>query len=233
MTDKPEKSSPPIISYKTFTNFLKSLSTTAVPASIDRSIMAKMSGITQNQTLSALRFLRCIGPNGVVQHPLHNLVKAFGTESWSSVLTDVISDAYVEIVDGLDLDNGTASQLAFAFKKRGGVDGQMLSKAVRFYLKAMTDAGLTYSPHFKAPPAPRKPKSTRAKVKGSEDGNEIIDDQPEDNTPIARGMTLVPIGGGRNIAVEKDLTDDDVDVIETLIPALRAMAKRHTKGGAP
>ncbi len=43
------KPSPPYVSYKTFKAFLEELKASVIPDQIDRSMMSKMSGITQTQ----------------------------------------------------------------------------------------------------------------------------------------------------------------------------------------
>src|SRR5206468_344350 len=114
-----------------------------------RSIMPKMSGGAQNQLMSALKFLNLIGPGGEATERLRSLVKAIGTATWKEAIADMVSFAYSSVVGGLDIDTASSKQLNDRFRERGNVDGQMLAKSVRFYIKALREAGLNFSPHFK------------------------------------------------------------------------------------
>jgi hypothetical protein len=140
--------SPPYVPFDTLKGFIETLSKTAVPPRVDRSIMPTLSGGAQNQLISALKFLKLIGSSGEVSEPLRSLVKTFGTDQWRTELSDVISAAYGDITNGLDLDTASSKQLVDHFRDRGKVDGQMLDKSVRFYIKALKESEVTYSPHF-------------------------------------------------------------------------------------
>src|SRR5689334_19894702 len=113
--DKP-LSVPPYVAFPTLTGFIETLSKTALPGQIDRSVMPKMSGVTQSHLLSALRFLKLVNEEGHVSPTLRKLVKAYGTEAWKEEFADVVTTAYLNITEGLDLDAGTQKQLFDTFK---------------------------------------------------------------------------------------------------------------------
>ncbi|HEX3897401.1 MAG TPA: hypothetical protein VHW73_14475, partial [Rudaea sp.] len=69
-------------------------------------------------------------------------------DSWKENLEFVVMEGYSEVIGNVDLDAGTSANLDDAFRSRGSVDGQMLDKAVRFYLAALREIGITFSPHF-------------------------------------------------------------------------------------
>ena len=233
MAKTPTKIIPPYVPWETFTQFLAHLKATAVPPCIDKSAMpSNMPTLVRGQVQSTLRFLGLIDSSATTDETLHGLVQAYETQDWRERLEGMIFRYYDGIINDLDLDNATQNQLDERFGT-AGVTGQMRLKSIRFFLSALTAAGKTFSPHFsarrKSTPkrSVRKPAiAQRGKTKEKE--KEPISGNP---TNVSQGMTLIPIGGGRHIAVEPDITDDDVDVIETMIPALRAMAKRHKKGG--
>lgn len=113
---------------------------------------------------------------------------AHGTEEWKIVLSEVITTAYAAIVEPLNLQSDTEQQLNERFTSPGGVNGDSRTKAVRFYLAALSECGISFSPHFKkgaassasgAPAAkatngPPKRRKSKAKV----DGNGTIAAEP-------------------------------------------------------
>lgn len=232
------KTTPPYVAFSTFKRLIETLSKTAVPGRIDRSVLPKMSGVTQSQLTTALKFLQLIGPDGTTKEPLHDLVKAYGSEEWSALLSDIVCDAYLQIVDGLNLDSGTANELRDAFRGRGKVDGQLLMKAVRFYLKAMAEANMEISPHFKAPSLPTTNKKKKKKPKPSGQWNSPTNDYTPDpdseDSEISKHLSYMlqlPIGKDRIAYLPFDLDDADCDAIEAAMPLLRTIAKMP-KGGA-
>jgi hypothetical protein len=157
-----EEGSRPIAAYipfKTFGAFIDKLHGTAVPPNIDSSVLRHMSGSMRSQLMSALRFLGLIDANGNTTESLRALVKAYKTDKWRDVLQHILYEAYDEVVGNVDLDTGTGANLDEAFRSRGSVDGQMLDKAVRFYLAALREVGQAFSPHF----ASRKVKKAAAR----------------------------------------------------------------------
>lgn len=229
------KMNPPYVAFGTFKRFIETLSKTAVPGRIDRSVLPKMSGVTQSQLTSALKFLHLVGPTGATRQPLHDLVKAYGSEEWADTLGTVISDAYMLIVKGLNLDSGTANELRDAFKGRGKVDGQLLMKAVRFYLKAMAEANLEISPHFKAPSLPTTTKKKKKKTKPngqwkSPTNDYTPDPDDEDDFTPLEGTIRFPIyfrGKPTGaIIVPADLAVTDCSSISAMLTPIKAYAEQ-------
>ncbi len=175
--EKPFKITP-YIPFRTFRGFIEKLHQTAVPPTIDHSVLETMSGSMRGQLLSSLRFLNLLDLENTVLEPLKKIVKSYKTDSWSDTLSEIIFDAYMEVIGDVDLDTGTARQLHDAFRLRGNVDGQMLEKSVRFYLGALEICGTTFSPHFKGK-KPRKTgprKSKKGKKKRQKDNDDDLDD---------------------------------------------------------
>lgn len=142
-------SNPPYIAWSSFENFIKTLHDRGVPPRVDTTVMKGMSGSTQSQLRTALRFLRLISDTDAVTDRFRDLVKAYGTEEWPQRLDGVITFAYDDIIDGLDIEQATEGQLRENFRLNGKTSGSVLDKAVRFWLTAAEVAGLTLSPHFK------------------------------------------------------------------------------------
>lgn len=224
-TEKPVKTVP-YIPFKTFVNFIDGLKSTTVPTQIDSSLMSSMSGSMRSWLMTALRFLDLVDSNGVVQPKLHNLISAYKSEGWQDTLKDVISDAYVDVVGDVDLDSGTSAQLYEAFRKRGNVDGQLLEKAVRFYLAAVKEAGMTVSPHFAT--RPRRKKVVRRKKKasqkqGGKHSNEADDENEDeiDHDPATTARFEIPIPDKDSaiIVLPRDIEDQDWDMVKAMLDA--------------
>lgn len=177
---------PPYVAWKTFKSFLEGLRI-STPSRIDRSLMGTMSGATQSQLITTLRFLDLTTENGTPTQKLRDLVKAEGKVR-QDLLADIISDAYVEVFrdDKVDLDSGTYKQLHEAFAATGA-QGDTVRKAVAFWLAAEKEAGLSVSPHFMARgargPSPRRKRPVPGQRGRADD--ELSDDGDEELAPPA------------------------------------------------
>ncbi|MBI1349183.1 hypothetical protein GC163_23180 [bacterium] len=101
----------------------------------------------QRQLKSALRFPGHIDVSGVVQSSFNTLVKAHGTDGWpEAVLVNVVKP-YHRVTANLPINNATAAQLSECFRN-SGAQGQVVDKAVRFWLHAMKEAKQQFSPFF-------------------------------------------------------------------------------------
>lgn len=229
-TDEKPKSYPPIIPFATLTNFTEVLKNTAVPPVVDGSLLTKMAGSMRSSLMSSLRFLGLISGTNHALEPLHALVKAYGTDGWQDALIQLLMPAYEEITEGVNLDSGTGAQLYDAFRTRGGVEGQMLEKAVRFYLSLMTEAGAKYSPHFKSKTI-RKPSAKKPKPKGRTVIDEL-DDPDDDLRDDVDGEIVfdartyarfqIPIPGDKGtatIVLPKSLDADDWQMVKLMLDA--------------
>lgn len=149
---------PPYVPFKAFKAFIERLNGTAIPPAIDPSLLRHMSGSARSQLMSCLRFLDLIDSNGTVTDKFRTLIKSYKTDTWPETLRDALFASYHTVIGDVDLDTGTDTQLVTAFRQRGNVDGQVLDKAKRFFLSAMSESGVTFSPHFGL----RKPVMRRA-----------------------------------------------------------------------
>lgn len=141
---------PPYVPWKTLMSFLKRLQDSTIPPVIDNSVMTGMSGGTQSQIKGAFRFLGLIDSDGNVTQALKDLVTAVDGRIWQETVREVVVPPYQPIADGVDLDKGTLAQLQQRFKDLYGATGSVLNKAIRFYLTALSEAGIKSSPYFKA-----------------------------------------------------------------------------------
>jgi hypothetical protein len=220
--------------------FIESLKANEVPQQIDRSVMPKLSGISQNQVISAFRFLGLTsGSKNESTEQLEKLRTAFGTDNWGPELAKVIETAYRPIVGDLDLAKATPKQLRDAFREKGGVDGQMHAKALRFYGKAIKEAGIKYASHLFA----RQPRGTGPKKPSGRNGQSAAPSAPQSATermskhlpareepPEGTIPFLLHFPGKLqgSIAVPADLKESDLPIVEAAIEMVKAYAKANT-----
>lgn len=221
---KTPKKAAPYIPFKTFTSFVERLHNTAVPPIIDGSVLSTMSGSMRSQLMSALRFMNLIDGRGTVSEELNTLVNSYKTDNWKKSLTDLIFEAYLSVVENVDLDKGTAQQLNEAFRLKGNVDGQMLEKAVRFYLAALSECGITVSPHFTAKRArkyaPRKKKAKKNDDHGSGPESPMPDDYIGfDDSNMARFRIPIPGKQDGIILLPNDINHRDWIMVKTMLDA--------------
>lgn len=161
MADEKKESPPPYVAYKTFKNFLRSLSQ-AMPSRIDKSVMTSLAGGTQSQLLHALKFFGLITNTGAPSDKLRSLVKADGAE-YQKLLRDLLESHYPFLqLELVDLATVTTQHLQEQFEQLA--NGDTVRKCMTFFIPAAKDAGLTLSPYIKEPgkrtvsPKPRKGK---------------------------------------------------------------------------
>ena len=228
---------PPYIPWKTLHGFLARWKSTT-PHKIDPSTMpASMDGTTRRQLRSALKFLELTDADGVVTDKFKEVVSALGTPNWKDAVRTCILPAYSEITSKCPIENGTASQLDSCFRTKCKLDGQMLRKAVRFYLKALEEANVKFSPLF----LQRREGASKPKRKNGENGanDKLATEKPggqlSENPKPSGSLSQPPLGlidyplrfKGKvagAIWVPVDLSIEDVKVIELMIPILRAYA---------
>jgi hypothetical protein len=215
---------PPYLPFKTFLGFLDTMKATAVPQRIDNSILGRFSGTLKTQLRGALRFYEMIDDAGVVTERMRILVAARGTPQWQNQYSDTILHAYNKIIGDLDLDTGTLQQLKECFRA-AGVEGSVLIKSVRFYLSALDDSGLTYSPHFKARmlstgvrSTPRaKPKSVAQSEGAAAEAGKGYDVREE--APKGMQRFALPLKGRSDavIVVPNDMKDSEWQMIDAYV----------------
>lgn len=221
----------PYLPFQTLTSFIDKLHSTTVPPIIDTSLLPSMSGSVRSQLMSALRFLGLIDADGRVTEALRNVVKAYKTDTWKDAIRQTIADSYTDIIGDVALDSGTSSQLSDAFRKRGNVDGQMLEKAVRFYLAGLRESETTFSPHFitKKPrgtaAAGSNKKKTNLKKKGESNANNGVDTQNENEFELpesdkyAKFRIPIPEKSDAVLWLPRDIDSQDWEMVKVMLDA--------------
>ncbi len=227
---------PPYIPFATFEAFIEALHNTTIPPRIDSSVTPTMSGQMRGALTSCLVFLGLMDRDRNVTSSLKPLVDSVGTDDWRPALSTVIMPAYLPIIGGLDLARATGGQLTENFREKGGVDGQVLEKCVRFFLSALDSGGLAYSPHFKTRGAKTvrkrngtKPKTSQKKTEPRTDDDDTT--RPDENGSQREDTTVkfvvpFPDKPFAILHLPKDLTVDDWDQIDA---SCRAYIKRISK----
>lgn len=216
-TEEISRATAPYIPLMTLENFCGKLKAAVVPPVIDSSLTQSMSGGMAGALMSALKFLGLVEANGKVRQQLRDLVQAHATDGWKAALRKVVLPAYKDIIGDLDLLTATPAMLEARFRDVGKANGQVLEKAVRFYLAALAAFDEPISPLLKA----RKPRSapssrktngkqsrSRAQAANKEEGEG--EEEEEELTAGTKKLQL-PLPGKGNVTftIPTDLTKED------------------------
>ncbi|MBG0802969.1 DUF5343 domain-containing protein [Methylocystis sp. H4A] len=144
----------PYIAYQTLKTFIAPLKEHVVPNRIDKSLLRSFSGAVQGQLMTALKFLKLMEDDGRPTDALKSLVAAYGTDEWQGALYTVLGSSYPQMFV-LPLASVSPSEFGEAFKKAYPCEGETLSKGVRFFLNAATEAGVHLSPFLTKGAKPR------------------------------------------------------------------------------
>jgi hypothetical protein len=235
------KGSPPAyVPFETFENFVSNLNSTLVPDHIDRGMMANLSGGVQSHLMSALRFLGLVsGKDDKVADEFRHFVSTYGTEGWKQALQTLMKQAYSDIP--VDITNTTDKKLREAFETAYKLDGSMLDRAVRFYIRGFKESGSTISPHV-GKRKPRSPSASKANKVAPANGASLQGGKLETPTdpPLAaqagvtpKGMIDFPIPMGNMtgfIRVRADLSMEQYPLVEAMLNAVRVLAQTNSGG---
>jgi len=185
----------PYPSWVSMKSFIGDLAEKGLPHRIDHTVMKGKSGATQSALKGAFTFLGLIDEHGTPTDRLKSLRTKFNDdEAWRSALGDLVMEAYAPVVGDLSLKTGTAKQLADRFRESGQVSGSTLTRAVRFYLAVLDEAGIERSQYFAAPPRPKSSRKPRVSTKAG--GDDPDDDEVaarDDDTPeVPKGWVIQP-----------------------------------------
>jgi len=140
---------PPYVPFKTFKQVLLDMAGSVVPRRMDSSYWGPgKSGATQASLNSAFKFFGFVNDNKDATPKLDDFVKRLKAKD-KDALRELIFEAYQDATGKVnDLDSATLGQLRESFKSAYSLDGGMLQKALRFFIHATTDAGVTLSPYI-------------------------------------------------------------------------------------
>jgi hypothetical protein len=222
------------MSYSVFAKSIETFAETTVPSGpIDRRVLSGLSGADYGSLMSGLRFLGLVNEDRRATEDYRELVQlskdpAKFKERWKNL---VISK-YTPIVGHVNLKDGTAAELEKAFKDYGVSVGQMLTKTIRFFLKAMTETGLQLS-HYMTAPKPRVPRAGSGTPRKNGTGKA---QEEKTAAPLGEHRDQVPEGFGRLnlpgmpdcfIQYPIDLTEAHCQILEASVSLLRTSLSAH------
>lgn len=239
MAEQNSKTIPPYVTWGVFKSTMDTLAETTVPSGpLDRRVLHTLSGADHGALMSALRFLGLADSEnratpGYVE--LVELTKAPpNSEDFQDKFLALLDLKYKSILDRVDLERGTVSELEKAFREEMGVaQGQMMTKTIRFFVKAFVDGGgyEGMSPHITKP----KPKA-RSANKASNNGKkasrtaknnaEEITRLPAQDSGIPDGFDRMPIPGvpGAYIQYPVDITESQCNLLSSAVDFLKVYA---------
>jgi hypothetical protein len=240
VVDNSSKLPAPYMSFGVFTKSIETFADTTVPTGpLDRRVLNEFSGADYGALISGLRFLGLVDEQRRATAEYRDLVQlskdpAKFKERWR----ELVKSKYTPVVGQLDLKHGTSAELEKAFKDYGVSTGQMLTKTIRFFIKAVSESGLQLSPYMTAP-KPRAPRTTSAtarkngsgkvhggtKPRGQDSSNEAPDETPS-------GFERLPLPGMPNSFIQypTNLTEAHCQILEAMVGVLRTSVKARTGG---
>jgi hypothetical protein len=225
---------PPYVSFGIFKSTIELLAQSTVPSGpLDRRVLDGLSGADHGALMSGMRFLGLVDTDRKATQPYRTLVTASRDPGqFKKALLDLITTRYKDTVGNVDTAHGTASELEKAFRDAGVPPGQMLTKTVRFYIKALQECDVEVSPHILKAKRPAtspkknggdKTKKPRA-AKRAPDFDEIPDAA---NYVSPEGFERLPIPGlvGAYIQYPSNLSTANCDLFDAMIGVLRTYVK--------
>jgi hypothetical protein len=232
-----EQLQPPYMSYGVLEKTLEIFKEVTVPSgALDRRVLNQFSGADYGALISGLRFLCLVNEKRVATEEFKKLVEASKDpakfkEAWKRIIDAV----YHPIVGDLNIKSGTAAELERAFKAYGVSAGQMLTKTIRFYIKAVSETGVQVSPYMTAP----KPRAARTSNAGRKNSTGQADRKPprggtEGTYPeeLPSGFERLPIPGVPNSFIQypANLTEAHCQILQGMVGVLLMSIKARTGG---
>lgn len=216
----------PYIPFKTFLSFLANTKG-KLPDKIDPSVLMNMSGTARSQLLSALKSLALIAAEGIVQDSLRQLSEAYDTPEWKNVLAAFLQNAYADVIGELNVATATPAMVRDRFKNFGGVEGGTVENAIRFYISALKEADLPYSPYLvvrQRAPRGSNNSSARKRVsrKAAEQEEEEEIDIADDLFPVSLGI----LGIGGHLRLPTDLSLDQWEAVNEYVKTVINLRER-------
>lgn len=217
----------PYIPFKTFTSFLANMKG-KLPDQIDNSVLTNMSGTARSQLLSALKSLDLVTPEGTVKDSLRKLSDFYSTPQWQEVLGAFLRTAYSDVVGELNVATATPAMLRDRFKNLGGVDGGTVDNAIRFYINALKEAEIPYSPHLVVRQRAPRGSSSRRRTVAPKVGATREEEEGED-FDIPDGtfeISLAMLGVSGKLYLPEDLSPDQWSAISDFVKTVINLRQR-------
>jgi hypothetical protein len=238
MANESSKPQLPYMGYGVFKGAINALAESTIPSGpLDRHVLDKVSGADHGALMSGLSFLGYVDKGRKATSEYKELILASKEDNQSkyqALLFEALSVAYADIVGDVNIQTGTLTELEKAFKAYGVPQGQMLTKTIRFYIKALKDCGVSVSQHI-TKPRPRTTRTASKKIGKDGAGGETPPPQtPHINaqTPVPKGFERMPVPGLPDAFVQfpLNLTEAHCDLFDSVVRVLRTFAKGRTGG---
>jgi hypothetical protein len=238
MPDETKTLVPPYVSFGVFKSTVEQLADAVVPSGpLDRRVLPWLSGADYPALISALRFLGLITDDNKATPEFRRLVAAVkNPEDWKVEFLALLKSKYDPIISGVNLEHGTIGELEKRFKDYGVSAGQMVTKSIRFLVKALTDAKVPLSPYIIKASKPRAPRTAAAAKNGNGKARRAARQSAapamEPQRQIPDGVQRMPVPGVANGFIEypTELTTGDCDVFAAVVTMLRAYVTARTGG---
>lgn len=228
---------PPYMSYGVFTKSIEIFADATVPSGpIDRRVLHGFSGADYGALISGLRFMDLVDDERKATASFRELVAASKeAPKFKEKLHQLIAESYRPVLGDINLTHGTSTELEKAFKEYGVSVGQMLTKSIRFFLKAASEAGYSLSPFLTAP----KPRvSAAGKRNGARRPKSRVGRQPRTEgaealvSEIPAGFERLPLPGMPNSFIQypAGITEAQCQVLEAMVGVLRTSVAARTGG---
>jgi hypothetical protein len=237
MTNDYSKPQLPYVGFGVFKGTINTLAEATIPSGpLDRHVLDKVSGADHGALMSGLHFLGYVDKDRKATTTYKELILASKEENQSkyqSLFFEALSIAYADIVGDVNIETGTLAELEKAFKAYGVPAGQMLTKTIRFYIKALNDCGVAVSRHI-TKPRPRTPRAASKKT-GEDSGiADVTQHPPHTNTEtsVPKGYERMPVPGLSDAFVQfpLNLTEAHCDLFDSVVRVLRTFAKGRSSG---
>ncbi len=153
---------PPYAPFKSFVKLVDALKG-LVPPRLDGSYMnaQKYSGSIAGQVLTACRFLGLV--NGVEPTDILRTWAPQTGDDWKKSFEKVIRTAYASIFE-INIETATDQMFRGRFREVYGVDGEIASKCISFFMQACNRAGIQLSPLISKRAQPGTVRKAKRKV---------------------------------------------------------------------
>lgn len=226
-----EKDSIPYGTFGRFKITVDQFAENIVPSVLNNHVL-RTSGGDFSALMTALKFLGLINSDQTVKPEFRALVELRKKDEgqYKAQLLKIIKAAYADTpVSKVDVTHGTLPELEKAFKDAGVPQGQMVTKAIRFYIKALEDCGVEVSKYITEPrPRVRKPKDQKPrKPEGKQESQNTntVTLPPADTPPSDFERQPIPGINGAFIQYPTGITEANCDLFEAMIGVLRTYAK--------
>lgn len=242
-TTEKVNSIPPYVGWGVFKNTIDTLAQSVVPTGpLDRRVLHFMSGADHGALISALRFLGLADANKVATQEYRDLVKVSANEAkFKEEMRRLLEERYSPIIGKLNLQHGTISEMERAFKDYGVAQGQMLTKTIRFLVKALQESGVEVSPHITKPSPkarstsnrPAAEKKAKAGRQADKPGNHDRGGEGGTGDVAPEGFERMPIPGIPNAFIQypSGLTEEQCTLFGAAITFLKVYVTAKTSVG--